>query len=219
VLVSRRQPPKWFQDRLARVAGLNRFGTPNFDVVWGETATVIKDGRRVLQAAGYQKCWVIREWKAPEVYGTVPMYFYQNSMGGKPITGGYPYRGRYEVLQPLCYSGIVNGTLIHRAIPLSSHILKVIIPMLKEAKKLTDFQRLTAVKEIERLKEEQRVKDIAATLEDASPRFKGAVSFSRQGCKNSAVQQKMMQIEQNWKHSMKVVATLGRGGYGIRKVG
>lgn len=186
-------------------------------MVWGETATVIKDGRRVLQAAGYQKCWVIRVWNAPETYGSVALYYHRECMNGRPVTGGYPYRGRYEILQPLCFSGIVNGKMIHRAVPLSSNILTAIIPVIKQAKKLSEAQRFIALQEMERLKEEEKVKQIADCMQDASPAYKGAVSFSRQGCKNSAVQQKMWQIEQNWKHAMKVISQFGRG-YGARVI-
>ena len=218
-MLERRKPPAWFSQRLARAAGLNRFGTPYFDVVWGETATMIHNGVKRLQVPGFQKCWVIREWKPPEVYGTVPMYFYQNQHNFKPITGGYPYRGRYEILQPLCYSGIVNGKLIHRAVPLSSHILTVIMPLLRETRKLNAAQQQIALREIKRREEEAKTKEIADMIQDASPAYKEPVSFRLQGCRTSLIDKKIEQIQRNWQHAMRTVATLGRGGYGVRKLG
>jgi len=80
--------PPHFQARLTRAGGLNRYGKPNFLIVWGQTWIVRRggtwnDGEHFFQ--GYRDeiedkrpCWVLKQWYAPELYGSPALWFIQN---------------------------------------------------------------------------------------------------------------------------------------------
>jgi hypothetical protein len=213
----RRQPPQWFQDALASIGGRNRFGGANFDVVWSQTATIELDGQPKLQCLG-QPCWVLRQWKAPEFYGSQVRYFAENSdESGKSFLGDYPWRGRYEIVQPFRWSGIVNGKLVQEFMPLNSVILMLVVPVIRQCQDVSYLQRLAILQDEHERKELAQQKKIADRLQDASPTWQGPVSFSRQGCKTSLIEKKMYQIQQNMNNAMKVMRTLGRGGYSAHR--
>jgi hypothetical protein len=81
-------PPE-FQERLTRVGGVNRYGLPNFIIVWGQSWTVRRGGtweqddgtyfrgyRNVLEDG--RPCWILKKWNAPEIYGSPALWFMQN---------------------------------------------------------------------------------------------------------------------------------------------
>lgn len=83
-----RCPPE-FQDRLTRIGGVNRYGNPNFLIVWGQSWTVRRGGtweqddgtyfrgyRDVLEDG--RPCWILKKWNAPELYGSPMLWFLQN---------------------------------------------------------------------------------------------------------------------------------------------
>lgn len=202
----RRRCPAHFQERINRAAGFNRFGGPNFDIVWGQTATIRVDRKPVLQQFG-DACWVLRKWNAPEVYGTPELWAMDSVMN----RDAFPYRGQYEILFPFKWSGIVNGRLIHEFMPLTSLIIDKVIPIIKQSQDATYWQRYVALRDRREKRERDHTNRIADCLQNASPAFVGPVSYSRQGCKNSSVQQKMDAIERNWKRLMYLSRLLPRG--------
>lgn len=209
--VERRIAPEWFTDELTLIGGEHRFGGPNFDVVWSQTAFIEIDGKPQLQSIS-QPCWVLRMWNAPEIYGTPEQYFAVNSDDrGKPIAGDYPWEGRYEVVQPFSFAGLSGGKLIHEFFPLDGLILTLVVPVIRQCEELSYMKKLALMQDAHDKKELEQTTRIADRLRDASPAWLGPVSFSRQGCKTSIIEKKMHQIQQNMNNAMRVVQKLGRG--------
>jgi len=198
--------PKHYQDRITKAGGLNRFGGPNFRLAWGQTETI-----RVAQPGGYRDllvafnrpCWILQRWVPPESYGTPEIYFATNYdiETGRQFLGDYPWKGRYETLLMLQVQYVKNGRLISEPLPLNAETIAGTIPRMKAALLLTEEQQQLALKDIQDRKDKADVDKIADGLQDASPVYKGAVSYSRQGCTSSVVQQRMALIEKQWRKS------------------
>lgn len=111
------EAPATVQERVARAGGSNRFGEPNFRVVWGGTrltwiggrwtdrdanGNVIREAIELRRAPKYLPFdrWHIERWMPPESYGS-PDEWYAQTMeieDGIRIAalGPYPARGEYE---------------------------------------------------------------------------------------------------------------------------
>lgn len=202
----RRRCPAHFQERINRAGGFNRFGGPNFDIVWGQTATIRADGKPVLQQFG-DACWVLRQWNPPEAYGTPELWEMDEVLKRDP----FPYRGRYEIVQPFKWAGVVNGRLVQEFMPLTSLIVDRIIPIVMQCKEASYWKRYVALRDAQEKKDKAQTDRIADNLMDASPAWYGPVSYSRQGCKSSFLQQKMEAIEKNWKRMIRLARILPRG--------
>ena len=166
--------PKTYQDRITRAGGLNRYGQPNFKIVWGQTETI-----RVAAPGGYKNilvafnrpCWILQRWLPPEAYGTPEIYYAQNYdiETGRQFLGDYPWKGRYETLFMLEAKYVKNGRMISEALPLSAWVIDMTIPMVKEALNLTQEQQDLAVKEVHDREEKDKANELADLLQDASP--------------------------------------------------
>ena len=110
--------PKSLETRLIAVGGLNRFGEPNYRVVWGGTRLTWIGGewvdtdnstntiRRVIEERQVQKYFpaerfYLEKWMPPEHYGS-PEDWAQNQIETVdglriPNLGPYPSRGEYEL--------------------------------------------------------------------------------------------------------------------------
>lgn len=106
---SQREAPKEVQDRLTKAGGLNRFGGPNFRLIWGwaNTNTVYNRHtreyeRRPRYMLKKRDRWFLEKWFAPEFYGTPRMWrrqFTENIDGrAVDLLGPFPERGEYEQL-------------------------------------------------------------------------------------------------------------------------
>jgi hypothetical protein len=103
---------------LLRLGGLNRFGSPNYRLVWSENrlawvAGLFEDRndsgyliREVLAARMLPKYpnrnrWIIEQWIAPEKYGSRETWWAVTREWGEegnlPQLGPYPDRGDYEM--------------------------------------------------------------------------------------------------------------------------
>jgi hypothetical protein len=105
------------QCRVTRAGGLNRYGEPNFRVVWGWSRLTWIGGkwkdtdasgnfirevielRQVPKYLPYQR-WHIERWLPPEAYGS-PQSWYSQTIEREdgiliPALGPYPRRGEYE---------------------------------------------------------------------------------------------------------------------------
>jgi hypothetical protein len=218
--------PKEYADRLTRVGGLNRYGRPNFLLVWGQSWTVRRGGiwnhddgtyfrgyRDVVEDG--RPCWVLKEWKAPEIYGSPALWFMENrdAASGLQILGDFPWHGNYETVQPFVWKGLVNGRLVVEAMPLNSMIIDMVVPIIMKCKDATMTQKKLAFEEMEARKNRDEVRAIEARKHDAKMAFGGnAVSFTRQGCRTPLINQKMAAIEKNWAQGM---TQLKRQGLGI----
>lgn len=200
----RRICPQHYQERIARAGGLNRYGQPNFELVWGQTAKIRVDRRDILHLP--EPCWMLRQWKAPETYGS-PLLFSLENPGQE-----YPARGRYEIVQPFKWAGMINGKLVVEYMELNSMLVDMVIPIIKRASDATYWQRFTAIRDEAERKENEQVNRIADSLKNASPAWTGPVSYSRQGCRTSIINKKIEQIEQNWKRAMYLYHLLPKKG-------
>lgn len=216
-------PPE-FQDRLTRVGGVNRYGKPNFLIVWGQSWTVRRGGtweqddgtyfrgyRDVLEDG--RPCWVLKKWNPPEVYGSPSLWFLENYEPGTglQILGDYPWKGQYETVQPFVWRGVVNGQMVVERMPLNSMILDLVVPIVMKCKESTFLQRKAAIQEMEARKERNQQTQIEAQRHDAKMAFRGPVSFARQGCRTSLVDQKVYAIEKHWQQAMARMRGTGLG--------
>lgn len=216
--------PQVYQDRLTRAGGLNRYGGPNFKLAWGESETMRAGGIWEQDDGNYfrgyrdiaedgRPCWVLKQWKPPEVYGTPAMYFAENldPNSGFQILGDYPWRGKYETIQPLVWRGLVNGRMVVEHMPLNSLILDMVVPIIIRCRDATWEQKKAAVKDMEERKNRDDVNEIEARRNDARMAFTGPVSYARQGCKTSLVDRKIYEMQKHFNSAMSFVRQRGLG--------
>jgi hypothetical protein len=121
-----RPVPRHIEDFVTRIGGRNRFGKPNYRVVWGpdrmeqcggawiEENGTVRTEMREVQKYGPDPVWHLEKWCAPEVYGDPGDWEYENALKldsllrtdeegtdavpvlDVQILGGFPYRGEYE---------------------------------------------------------------------------------------------------------------------------
>jgi hypothetical protein len=184
-IYERRQCPPEFVDRLVSLGGLNRFGEPNWRVVWGQSETeqvggtweVPKPGTHFIvnpkgelveqqntmeiaemrEVLKYegQACWVLERWFPPENYGTEFQWYLENA---DPKGSGLSILGRYpdEGYYETCQRLITGDG---RAVELNDAVLDYYVPMILKTHETTDAQRKavrTAVREEEERKEHER---------------------------------------------------------------
>jgi hypothetical protein len=207
-----RRCPNAIQERLTRLFGKNQFGDPHWKIVWSQSAFIRlgncwfdKDGTerrgyRETYVAGKAPCWVIMRWHSPEEYGSPRTYYSStfDELTQLHYVGEYPWRGRYEVVQPLISKEIRNGRLEISHFPISHYLVDTIIPMMIAYQRLS-LEQKKAAREIARAAEEKaETERIADILEDNMPKWWGPVSFSRQGIRTSLLDRKMEQIKKVW---------------------
>src|SRR6185437_774067 len=221
--IEKRECPPEFQERLTRAGGVNRYGGPNFRIVWGQTWTVRRggvwnDGEHYFK--GYRDevedkrpCWILKQWNAPELYGSPTLWFIQNrdEASGLQILGDFPWRGQYETVQPFVWTGLVNDRLIVEYMPLNAMIVDMIIPIVMQCKDVQMWRRKLALEEMEARKDKERLRKVEDARRDAAMAFQGPVSFGRQGCRTSMVDRRMQVISQNWRRAMTMVKANGLG--------
>jgi hypothetical protein len=206
--IERLKCPQAFQDRIDRIGGLNRFGGPNFKIIWGQTETIRRagiDGYIDVLVGFEEACWILQQWKAPEVYGTPTSYFIENydPATGLQMLGDYPWQGRYETIQPFRWAGLINGRMVKEAMPLNSLIIDLVIPIIKQCEHVSYLTRYAALKDEQDRRSKARQNRIADNLHESLPPWLGAVSYSRQGCKTPLLEKKMQQIQKQWSRAMR----------------
>jgi hypothetical protein len=111
------EAPEDVARRLAAAGGMNRYGEPNYRVVWGwnrlswiggkfedrdEHGKLLREVVELRQEPKYAAVnrWHVERWVAPETYGSPRAWYAQTveNAGGKsvPALGPYPERGEYE---------------------------------------------------------------------------------------------------------------------------
>jgi len=113
----RHEAPEGVAQRLAAAGGVNRYGEPNYRVVWGwnrlawiggkfedrdEQGNLVRQVVELRQEPKYPAVnrWHVERWVAPEAYGSPRAWYAQTveSVEGRsvPALGPYPERGEYE---------------------------------------------------------------------------------------------------------------------------
>lgn len=207
-----RKCPEEYQARLTRMFGTNRFGEPNFKIVWnqsqflrmgnvwrnerGEEVACYKDS---YQGDG-QPCWMIMKWMPPEHYGSPAKYYRENldQKSGLYFTGEYPWKGRYEIMQSLISKDMIGGKLVITHFPLCHYMIDMIIPMILawQTLSLEEQKAATQLAEQEKLKTENA--EVAEKMMANLPTWINPVSYSRQGCRTSLLDRKMTLIQKAW---------------------
>lgn len=225
----RRGCPPEFVDRLIQIGGLNRFGEPNWRVVWGQTEIEVVGGTWEVPKPGThfivnpkgelveqqntmdvpemrevlkyegQACWVLERWFPPENYGTEHQWYQENA---DPKGSGLSLLGRYpdEGYYEHCEKFITNDG---RAVELNDEVLNYYVPMILKTHETTDAERKaarTAIREKEKQQEYDKKIDMYL---NAAPdtRIK---SFSGQGSKKSWVDKGEEKISKTpWKKGPK----------------
>ncbi|MGH9776747.1 MAG: hypothetical protein ACRD50_17615, partial [Candidatus Acidiferrales bacterium] len=120
-----KQAPPEVQQRIFRAGGTNRYGEPNFRLVWGwsrltwiggkwtdrdASGNILRECVEMRQEPKYAPCdrWHIERWVPPESYGS-PEFWYSQTLEHEngiviPALGPYPSRGEYEHCFTLCGS-------------------------------------------------------------------------------------------------------------------
>lgn len=224
----KRYPPQEYVDHVNAIGGMNRFGGPNFRLVWGQNETMTvwgvdangKTGRHIIPKHSNIPAWFIDVWKAPECYGT-PELWYALTWDWEvdaPKIGEFPYTGAYELAPFNLFSRRFEGNaMIVDAMPLSHFIIDLIIPNLLKEKDATYLQRKTAIQN-RMLAERQRA---AQTAFDcylaAAPAFHGAAgtheSNRERWMQRIKEKQGGMKISRN-----QIVAKMGLGHVQRRKI-
>ncbi len=117
ILRERHETPEDVAARLAAAGGLNRYGEPNYRVIWGwnrlawiggkfedrdEQGALLREVVELRQEPKYARVnrWHVERWVAPEAYGSPKQWYAQTveSSDGRsvPALGPYPARGEYE---------------------------------------------------------------------------------------------------------------------------
>src|ERR1700744_3915261 len=125
--------PAEYQARITHAGGINRYGEPNYLLVWGEAHRSRAGGYWEQEGfTGYRDvylndtpCWLLLEWKSPEEYGSPTTWYmdgYDEATGLQTL-GEFPYRGKYEVLFILRDTYVSNGLLKVEAMPLNGMLI------------------------------------------------------------------------------------------------
>jgi hypothetical protein len=212
----RRICPDWFQERLTRTGGANKYGQPNFKLVWGESETMrdggyfIKDGYlgyRDVLAIGGEKCWAITMWEPAEKFGT-PYRWYKDltdEVTGLVTLGKFPHQGRYRVIKKLVHRELINGEWATTRMEPTHFILEVMVPLIKDWNRRSDAERLAIVRE-EMAREEAEADRILADAMDGVRIRRGS----------PLVQKRAEQME---KHMAQAMAIAARTQPGMRQTG
>ncbi|HEX8801771.1 MAG TPA: hypothetical protein VF772_24325 [Terriglobales bacterium] len=180
-----REPAEEYVRHVNSIGGFNRFGGPNFKLVWGQNETMVvygtdangKTGAHTIPKHANIPAWFIDVWKPPECYGT-PELWYALTWDWEvnaPKIGEFPWCGAYELAPFNLFNRRFEGDrMIIDAMPLNHFVIDLLIPNLLKEKDATYLQRKTALQN-RMLAERQRAAQIAfdAYLA-AAPAFHGA---------------------------------------------
>lgn len=207
---ARKTPPE-FQDRITRAFGINRFGTPNFKIVWNQseflrTGDVWKRngreyvGYRDVYKGDGQPCWVILKWMPPEHFGSPEVFYDRNfdEVTKLYFCGEFPWQGHYLIIQPLISKEFVNGKLVIEHFPLTHYLIDVLMPMMEAHQRLTLDQRLAADQFAKQMEQKKHLEELTDRMHENMPTFLNPVSYSRQGCRTSVIDKRCEAIQRQW---------------------
>jgi len=212
----RRNCPEWFQERLTRVGGTNKYGEPNFKLVWGQSATMrdggyfLKDGYlgyRDVPAVGGEACWALMMWEPAEKFGT-PYRWYKDhtdEVTGLVTLGRYPHQGRYRVIKKFIHRELVGGQWNTTRMEPTHFILDVMLPLIKYWNRLSNYERLKIVEAEMEAEEKEGDRVLADSL--------SAMKIRR----SSPLVQKRLELME--KHMARAMAIASRTQRGMMQTG
>jgi hypothetical protein len=207
--------PDHYQDRLTRAGGANRYGNPNFIIVfsqsWVERRAGINGKYEDYLPDFAAPCWVLKQWEEEPASPAAWYFAMYDDCSGLSLAGEYPFKGRYKTLFAFRTTEMVNGRLEVQTLPLNSLLLAVAIPVILRAHNATAFEKRRVLAEAKAKANQDRVDQIEGRLRDAAPVFIGAVSYRGQTNRSSVVQQKMDTISRTWDQTMKNARNITRG--------
>lgn len=182
------EPPEGLARRVTRAGGLNRYGEPNFRVIWGwsrltwiggkwkdcdASGNVIREIIELRQAPKYfpHERWHIERWLPPEAYGS-PQLWHSQTIEREdgiliPALGPYPRRGEYEH----CFT--LQG-LRSEFVPLSPAACEWIVRAIEFARALPAQEHHAALQRREAARERDWNAQADAIFDDSGPAFHGA---------------------------------------------
>jgi hypothetical protein len=185
VLRETHAPPATLIERISSAGGWNRFGEPNFRVVWGwsrltwiggrwtdrdANGNIIREKIELRHVPKYlpHDRWHIERWLPPELYGTRDSWraLTLESEDGTliPALGPYPARGEYEH----CFT--LNGPRGDFA-PLDPAACDKVIRAIEWARRQPTSVRRAAVTQRESRSDRRWEARADAILDDAVPAF------------------------------------------------
>lgn len=217
--------PTEFQDRITRAGGLNRYGQPNFIIVWGQSWTVRRGGIWNNADGSYfrgycdvvedgRPCWVLKQWNPPEFYGSSTLWFMENrdENTGMQLLGDFPWRGQYETIQPFVWRGLVNDKLVVEHMPLNSMMIDLVIPIIMQCKDASMTKKKLALEAKQEQEDKKQLRAVEARRHNANMAFRGKpVSFAGQRMRTPLVCHKMYQIEKSMNRAMNLMKNSGLG--------
>lgn len=212
--------PEMFQDLITTRFGVNRYGGPNFRLIWGQTDTydiATHHGYMPRLHGNNQPCWILQRWVAPEMYGTPEVYYAltADKETGLAMLGEYPEFGRYETVTQFMrreYNEQTQRLDIH-TIPLDWTIIERLIPVMLKAQEITYWEQRAAVEQEEAEENARQVDMIASRLYDDLPSFYGPVSYAGQRTRTALIDRKKAQIEQEWRRRERMLRHQPRRGF------
>jgi len=181
------EAPTTICERIARAGGMNRFGEPNFRVVWGGSrlawiggrwvdrdahGNVIREAIELRQEPKYipAERWHIERWMPPEAYGSPEGWLARTTEiedGIRiPALGPYPSRGEYEH----CFTlEDTRGEFL----PLSPAACDWIVRAVAWARRQPRRDSRQAIAAREMRRERSWDRDADDVLDDAVPAFHG----------------------------------------------
>lgn len=218
----RLQCPDEYQTRVTEAGGLNKYGEPNFRICWGDTEVYRAGGVwEPLDGAYYrgyrdlllvnEACWALLQWQPADKWGHPAAYYFCNldDTTGLQTLGEYPFHGRYEIVQPFVSRTVKDGRVVVDAMPLSSLLVDMVIPIIRESKEISSLKLRELMRERREKVEKEKVDEIEACIRNATPEWISR-SGPRMAC-NSVIQKKAEIIEAQWKSAIKTIRSRGKG--------
>lgn len=172
--------PESIARRLTTAGGANRFGTPNYRLVWGESRIVPITGRwddngtietRFEPKYFPTERWHLEKWCPPEDYGTPEKW----ELAGREIWGAvtvdtagpFPSSGDYELVLTL-QEPKTGGYL-----PLDATVCEWLVQLLIRSRDFSFWQRKQAIEQREERLKRQRIERRKSMLKDKLRPFCG----------------------------------------------
>ena len=215
-------PPE-FQDALTAAGGCNQYGEPVFKLAWAKTETQRTGGYweqdgflgyRDFLVGGNDPCWMLMMWKPAEAFGSDVRWYWhhRDEATGLQELGEYPYHGQYVVIQKLIHYEKVDGVHKAECLEVSSFMIDILLPAVKLWQRLSDEEKLEAIKLETELEENEVLETMMDMKADCAPAFRGkTASFTNQGCRTSLIAKKVDLLERGMREAMRVAATFSRG--------